>query len=399
MVDTRLRIIKNRLMKSNKILLNELFRIVNGALRLDIDKVRNYTLFLADKLENDGDKTSAHRLRKMLQDNDHQLRPADSRFANSIPVDSETRFPLIERVNLREIDNTPMIMNQSQWDIVNEFISVAKSHGEIMAHEAAESLSFLMYGLPGTGKSHLARFIARELDLELYVARLDGLISSFLGSTSKNIRALFEFAAKTPCVLFLDEFDAIAKIRGDTQELGELKRVVNSFLQNLDTLGKQSFIVAATNHESLLDAAVWRRFCYRLELTLPTKEMRKKMWKIFLPPISFSEREQSLLVDLSDGLSGSDIKDICLRLKRRLITTHSEPKLKDAFQILQNLSIGGTEAKSFLSELKDYDQGDIVHALRQRDMKLYSLNAIAGLLGISKATAHRLKDKEGESYG
>jgi len=83
-----------------------------------------------------------------------------------------------------------------------------------------------MYGPPGTGKSRLARHIARELGLDLYVARLDGLISSFLGSTSKNIRALFDFASKTPCVLFLDEFDAIAKLRGDTQELGELKRVV-----------------------------------------------------------------------------------------------------------------------------------------------------------------------------
>ena len=109
----------------------------------------------------------------------------------------------------------------------------------------------LMYGPPGTGKSRLARHIAGELGLELYVARLDGLISSFLGSTSKNIRALFDFAAKTPCVLFLDEFDAIAKLRGDTQELGELKRVVNSFIQNLDSLGPQSIVLAATNHEEL----------------------------------------------------------------------------------------------------------------------------------------------------
>ena len=81
-----------------------------------------------------------------------------------------------------------------------------------------------MNGPPGTGKSRLARYIADELGLELYVARLDGLISSYLGSTSKNIRALFDFAAKTPCVLFLDEFDAIAKVRSDGQELGELKR-------------------------------------------------------------------------------------------------------------------------------------------------------------------------------
>ena len=134
----------------------------------------------------------------------------------------------------------------------------------------------LLYGPPGCGKSRLARYTARKLGLELYVARLDGLISSYLGSTSKNIRALFEFASRTPCVLFLDEFDAIAKLRGDTQELGELKRVVNSFIQNLDTLGTQSVVLAATNHEVLLDAAVWRRFSYRLELSYPGRNSGRR---------------------------------------------------------------------------------------------------------------------------
>ena len=156
-----------------------------------------------------------------------------------------------------------MCSAQDQWDTVNEFLSIAKSYAQADVHGLTTSLSFLMYGPPGTGKSRLARYIAQELGLDLYVARLDGLISSFLGSTSKNIRALFDFAAKTPCVLFLDEFDAIAKLRGDSQELGELKRVVNSFIQNLDTLGNQSIVIAATNHQELLDSAIWRRFSYR----------------------------------------------------------------------------------------------------------------------------------------
>lgn len=165
-----------------------------------------------------------------------------------------------------------------------------------------------MYGPPGTGKTRLARFIiAQEL---VYIARLDGLISSFLGSTSKNIRALFDFAAKRPCVLFLDEFDAIAKLRGDSQELEELKRVVNSFLQNLDTLGPQSIVLAATNHEELLDSAVWRRFGYRLELDYPSVELRWQMWSGFLQPIEFIERDLHILVDLSEGFSGSDIQEV-----------------------------------------------------------------------------------------
>src|SRR5271170_7206592 len=286
-------------MKQEISFMSELFRIINGALRLDIDKVRNYTSFLADKLEKAGDKASATRLRKMLEENDQQLRPAGAAFARALPVDSESRFPLIERVKVKDLFEPPAILSQEQWDTVNEFLSIAKSHAQ--ADTAA--ISLLMYGPPGTGKSRLARHIAQELGLELYVARLDGLISSFLGSTSKNIRALFDFAARTPCVLFLDEFDAIAKLRGDTQELGELKRVVNSFIQNLDMLGTQSIVIAATNHEELLDSAIWRRFSYRLALSFPSVEERQLMWGQFVLPLQFTPREIELLVDLSEGFS------------------------------------------------------------------------------------------------
>src|ERR1017187_4799814 len=216
LIDTRLVKWHNRLMKQEVSFMSELFRIVNGALRLDIDKVRNYTAFLTDKLEKAGDPASAGRLRKMLEESDQQLRPAGAAFAKALPVDAESRFPLIERVNLKALSEPPVVLAQDQWVTVNEFLSIAKSYAQADVEGLATSLSLLMYGPPGTGKSRLARYIAQELGLDLYVARLDGLISSFLGSTSKNIRALFDFGARTPCILFLDEFDAIAKLRGDS---------------------------------------------------------------------------------------------------------------------------------------------------------------------------------------
>ena len=373
--------------------MNELFRIVNGALRLDIDKVRNYTAFLADNLEESGETVMAKRLRKMLAETDHQLRPTEVAFSKSLPVDTESRFPLIERVNLKELHEPPVFLFQDQWDVVNEFLSVAKSYAQFDMQDVAGSLGFLMYGPPGTGKSRLARFIAQEIGFELYIARLDGLISSFLGSTSKNIRAIFEFAAKTPCVLFLDEFDAIAKLRSDSQELGELKRVVNSFIQNLDTLGQQSIILAATNHEGLLDTAVWRRFSYRLELRLPDAALRKQMWTAFLDKLQLKDREMDLLTDLSDGFSGSDIQEICLRLRRKQITTRQTPLLKDVFPILQNIAIGDGEEGRFVSCLKGRDLRASAQALRQRNSKLYSLSALAELFGVSKATVSRSLSK------
>lgn len=379
--------------------INELFRIVNGALRLDVDKVRNYTAFLADKLESAGEKSSAARLRKMLEETDNQLRPAEVRFTKALPVDGESRFPLVEHVKLKGLEEPPVHLSQSQWDVVNEFISVAKSFGSLDNLDLAGAMSFLMYGPPGTGKSRLARHIAKELGLELYVARLDGLVSSYLGSTSKNIRALFDFAAKTPCVLFLDEFDAIAKIRSDGHELGELKRVVNSFLQNLDTLGRQSIVLAATNHDTLLDPAVWRRFTYRLALQLPSTEQRAQMWADFLQPIAFEQRDIEVLADLSEGFSGSDIREAGARLRRRQLVTGKPPVLKDALPVLMNLALGGEEGGRFAAQLTNKDPAALVHVLRQRDERTYSLAVLAELLGVSKATVHRLAKREDEHGG
>jgi len=376
-------------MKSDLSFMGELFRIVNGALRLDIDKVRNYTSFLAEKLEKAGDNSSAARLRKMLEESDRQLRPAGASFARALPVDEESRFPLIEQIDLKTVCEAPVILGQEEWDTVNEFLSIAKSYALMDTDALATSLSFLMYGPPGTGKSRLARHIAKDLGLDLYVARLDGLISSFLGSTSKNIRALFDFASKTPCVLFLDEFDAIAKLRGDSQELGELKRVVNSFIQNLDTLGNHSIVIAATNHQELLDSAVWRRFSYRLALDFPNTNLREMMWKALGGPIEFTEREIALLVDLSEGFSGSDIREVYVRLRRRQLTKQEQPGLKDAFQVLQNMGIGEGENRRFLTHLRGRDNQAIATLLRERNVKLYSHAALAELLGVSKATAHR----------
>lgn len=368
---------------------NELFRIISGALRLDIDKVRNYTAFLADKLEEAGEKGSATRLRRLLDESDHNLRPAGVSVARTLPVDSESRFPLVERVDLKAFKESPVVISDQHWSVLGEFLSVAKSHAQLENEGVHTSLSLLMYGPPGTGKTRLARHVARELGLELYVARLDGLISSFLGSTSKNIRAVFEFAANRPCVLLLDEFDAIAKLRGDKQELGELKRVVNSFIQNLDTLGQQSIVLAATNHEELLDTAVWRRFSYRLELSYPPADLRVAMWKQFLVPLCFSQRQLRLLVDLSDGFSGSDIQDVTLRLHRKRITARTEPTLADAFNVLQNISLGEGETRRFLSAFRSKTSAAIAQALRRRSERLYSHAAIAELLGVSKATAYR----------
>lgn len=181
----------------------------------------------------------------------------------------------------------------------------------------------LIYGAPGVGKTLLARYIGRKLGLPLVEARLDGLVSSFLGTTARNIGALFDFADRYRCILFLDEFDAVAKARDDSHEVGEIKRVVNTLLQSLDARSAQGFTLAATNHEHLLDPAVWRRFEARIQMPLPEAAARQQMLTRFLEPVRLTDAEMQLLVWLTEGMSGADIETLVAGGKRYLVL-HSE---------------------------------------------------------------------------
>jgi len=169
--------------------------------------------------------------------------------------------------------------------------------------------------------------------LPLITARFDTIISSLLGNTAKNIHRIFEFAKKQPCVLFLDEFDAIAKARDDSHELGELKRVVNSLLQNIDDFSQEGILIAATNHAKMLDTAVWRRFQTIIELPPPgAKEIRHFIAQF--PKISddssISDSQWKSIIKAMEGLSYSDIKDIVQNmLKKSILQNKTKVEIVD----------------------------------------------------------------------
>lgn len=357
-------------------------------MRLDGEKVRNYALLLAEKLEEDGDVSTANRLRRMLQEKGHQLRPAKVEL-HAPPVDGESRFPLLQKETIPDTVNR-YLFTEHQRRAIDEYLSVVKSRGELESKGIKVITNLLLYGPPGCGKTHLARFIAHELKLPLYLVRLDGLISSFLGSTAKNIRAILEFASRTPCVLLLDEFDAIAKLRDDQQELGELKRIVNSFLQSLDALSSDVILIAATNHEQLLDPAVWRRFHYQLHLGVPDGQQRERFWEMFSTDVSWSPKELKVLADLSEGFSVAAIETVMVRLRQRLIVHGHAPTLRDALLALQSLAEGKQSAAQPLSQALLDDPGGVAEFLKSRNEQLYSLSLIGEIAGRSTATMSRL---------
>jgi len=368
--------------------LSELFRIIEGALRQDGVKVKNYASLLADKLESSGDEASAQRLRKLINDRAVQLHPARVEQNSPAPVDGESRFPLLERLDVPESAERHLLTD-AQRVFIEDYLSVVGMRGELERQGLKAGRNLLLYGPPGCGKSHLAAYIARRLKLPMYVARLDGLISSFLGSTSKNIRAVFEFASRTPCVLLLDEFDAIAKLRDDQQELGELKRVVNSFIQNIDSLGHDIILIAATNHEQLLDPAVWRRFQYLLHIDLPNMEQREEFWKLFSGELNWGPKDLKALADLSEGFSVAAIEGAATRVRQQVVTRQAEPSLHSALSALASLARGESSTKTTLSSMRLDDPRTLARQLQKRNPRLYSLTVAGEIAGLSKATMSR----------
>jgi len=117
--------------------------------------------------------------------------------------------------------------------------------------------------------------------IPLYMVRYDALIGSYLGETAMRLRQLFDFVSTRKCILFFDEFDTIGKERGDSHELGEIKRVVSSLLMMTDSLPSYTIVIGASNHAELLDKAVWRRFQIRIELPMPDKSSIKQWLELF----------------------------------------------------------------------------------------------------------------------
>jgi hypothetical protein len=244
-----------------------------------------------------------------------------------LPHDKEMATPLARIVFPEETDVHPPILSKTLSAAIEDLIGEWARTEQLAALGVQPNMRCVLYGAPGVGKTMLARYIGKRLELPLVEARLDGLMSSFLGTTARNIGSLFEFADRYRCILFLDEFDAIAKARDDAQEVGEIKRVVNTLLQCLDARGRRGFTLAATNHEHLLDSAVWRRFEGRIEIGLPDRAARNALLERFLAPVILSEAERKMLGWLTEGMSGADIETLIAGGKRFFVMQSANTEL------------------------------------------------------------------------
>ena len=205
----------------------------------------------------------------------------------------------------------------------------------------------LLSGPPGNGKTSLAEAIAFELMVPLFVVRYESVIGSFLGETSSRLKRLFDFVRTHQCVLFFDEFDTLGKERGDTNETGEIKRVVSSLLLQIDALPSHVVVVTATNHAELLDRAVWRRFQLRLELPLPTLTQRIGWFADFerKKDMKLGVSARTLALQMKEA-NFSDLELFCADVQRRFV-----------------LSLPANDIKSIVAErLKQWKKRVSIHS-------------------------------------
>ena len=245
----------------------------------------------------------------------------ERRFKQSIPIprDTEKGFPLLE-IQYFEQDFDSLILTQETKNKLERIIHEFKDADILATYNLTYKKKILLCGKPGTGKTFSVQTVSAILNIPLIYVRFDAIISSYLGETAGNLRKVFDFIENGIWIVLFDEFDIIGKNRDDNHEHGEIKRVVNNFLQMLDNFKGDSILFAATNHQNMLDSAIWRRFDAVIEYELPDEEMRKKLFESYLCSI---KREKSISFDnaakSSNGLSPADIKMIAVEAMKTAI--------------------------------------------------------------------------------
>lgn len=327
---------------------------------------------LSQALSEGGDARSAQQLKQLLKSASRGQDMAPRRLVPSrgavghlpgetllpttiLPSDRESAARLVDAIFPRANEVEPPFLPPHLERAVMALADEWRHTEALRAVGEQPSLSCLLTGAPGTGKTTLALWMAQQLGLPVLVARVDALMSSFLGTTSRNIAQVFEFANRFRCVLLLDELDSLAKVRDDANEVGEIKRVVNALLQNLDGRASSGITLGITNHPQLLDPAVWRRFMSQIEVPLPSEEVRQAIVRRTFKPMDVPESLVHLMAALMEGSAGSEVRTVVSLFKKRRAMTPGEVAPIETIREIVALNSGRLSAE-IKSVLKRDDQ-------------------------------------------
>ncbi len=386
------------------------FHIIQALCRSALSNPSKATIHQIERLkaalEKDGKAKEAASIAGLLTEVNNTLDMSPSKIERSrmamagetitaktmVPVDKESSTPLAEIIFPNELPNDSPIFSENVTIAIESILNEWRHFDELHAIAAQPSRSCLIYGAPGTGKTQLALWIAKQIGLPVVLARLDGMMSSFLGTTSRNIGNLFSFASRYRCILLLDEFDAIAKLRNDTQEVGEIKRVVNTLLQHLDTRANIGFTIGVTNHESLLDPAIWRRFEVQIEIPKPTPEVMYSILRKFLSPLELNDTQMKLFTWAIANGSGADAESLAKWLKKSsVLDLEYENNLVAKIRQFAMLNSGRVEKEK--REMLIMDDEDLMVALSNEQSSDFKQKEIASLFNKTASTTSKIISK------
>lgn len=229
-----------------------------------------------------------------------------------------------------------MVLNSELAQQLERIIREQRHAAEILSHGLSPRRKLLLVGPPGTGKTMTASVLAGELGLPLFQVRLDGLITKFMGETAAKLRQIFESTHHARGVYFFDEFDAIGSQRGLANDVGEVRRILNSFLQMIEQDDSHSLIIGATNHPDILDNALFRRFDDLLHYELPDEAHIASVLKSRLSRLAVKNTSWKRLADKALGLSYAELTRAADEvLKTALIERAEKISEKDISQALE----------------------------------------------------------------
>lgn len=257
----------------------------------------------------------ARDLEKLLQNGNGYTKPLAanptpwSQFPEP-PKDKDTGLALLE---VKQFDLTwdHIVLSEKIFDILQEIVLENRKQDILAVYNLKPKNKLLFCGPPGCGKTQTAKVLSSALGLPLVYVNLTAVFSSYLGETATNLQKIFTYIEKGEWLVLFDEFDAIARDRDNLNEHGEVKRLVNSLLQLIDNTTNQSIFVAATNHEQLLDSAVWRRFDEVIFFDNPSLELRTALLSRYLSAIRYTAINLSTFAARLENATGADIERIC----------------------------------------------------------------------------------------
>lgn len=259
----------------------------------------------------------AQELTRILENGHAPLRSV-SAVLDPLPKDADRGVPLLE-VRRPDTFFKDLIHPQGQRELLGELVQEYRQWEVLEANGLRPRTKMLFCGPPGCGKTATAEALANELGLPLLYVNFDSVVSSLLGETAANLRKVFDYAARGMWVLFFDEFDAVGRSRDDPTEHGELKRVVNAFLQMLDRFTGRSIVVAATNFEQSLDPALWRRFDEIIRFELPESHQIGLLLQKLLAEYPHPSLTEAPTLERFAGATYADVERVCLDLLRHVV--------------------------------------------------------------------------------